>query len=92
MKVNLKEIQSETEERHLNAFKNNFEYDNVLNIGGDLSFRLNGENHVWTPETIGMLQHAVRSADYSIFKNILIRLTIKQKILKVSEVYSSLKI
>ena len=66
--VNLKEIQSETEERHLNAFKNNFEYDNVLNIGGDLSFRLNGENHVWTPETIGMLQHAVRSADYSIFK------------------------
>ena len=66
--VNLKEIQSETEERHLNAFKDNFEYDNVLNIGGDLSFRLNGENHVWTPETIGMLQHAVRSADYSIFK------------------------
>ena len=55
--INLKEIQSETEERHSNAFKNYFEYDNVLNIGGDLSFRLNGENHVWTPETIGMLQH-----------------------------------
>ena len=41
---------------------------NDLDVGGDLSFRIRGEEHVWTPETIGVLQHAVRSANYNTFK------------------------
>src|SRR5690606_41608674 len=31
--------------------------------------RLRGEEHVWTPETIGTLQHAVRSGNYRQFKS-----------------------
>ena len=66
--VGLKEIQLETENRHTKAFSKKVDINNVLDIGGDLSFRLNGENHIWTPETIGTLQHAVRSANYNTFK------------------------
>ena len=31
-----------------------------LEVGGDYAFRIRGENHVWTPDTIKDLQHAVR--------------------------------
>ncbi len=62
--VGIKEIQFETESRHLNAFINS-----QLEIGGDLSYRINGEEHVWNPETIKKLQHAVRSSNYLMFKD-----------------------
>jgi len=66
--IGLDEIQSETEKRHSLAFGDAPHLRNNLDVGGDLSYRLTGEEHVWTPETIGLLQHAVRSADYKIFK------------------------
>ncbi len=66
--IDLEEIQIETESRHFNAYSDKFSFDNDLDFGGDLSYRLHGENHVWTPETIGMLQHSVRSANYALFK------------------------
>ena len=66
--ISIEEIQSETEKRHELAFGDSPLLRNDLDVGGDLSFRLRGEEHVWTPETIGALQHAVRSADYKIFK------------------------
>jgi glutamate synthase domain-containing protein 2 len=34
-----------------------------LDVGGDYAFRLRGEDHVWTPETIAKLQHATRAND-----------------------------
>ena len=66
--ISIEEIQSETEKRHDLAFGDSPLLRNDLDVGGDLSFRLRGEEHVWTPETIGALQHAVRSADYKTFK------------------------
>ena len=30
-------------------------------MGGDYAFRLRGEDHVWTPQTIAKLQHATRA-------------------------------
>ena len=66
--LGLEEIQSETENKHELAFGDSPLLRNDLDVGGDLSFRLRGEEHVWTPETIGTLQHAVRSADYKTFK------------------------
>ena len=66
--LGIEEIQSETEKRHDLAFGDSPLLRNDLDVGGDLSFRLRGEEHVWTPETIGALQHAVRSADYKTFK------------------------
>ena len=32
----------------------------MLDVGGDYAFRLRGEAHAWTPESIARLQHAVR--------------------------------
>ena len=66
--IGLEEIQIETENRHELAFGNSPLLSNDLDVGGDLSFRIRGEEHVWTPETIGMLQHSVRSANYDTFK------------------------
>ncbi|KAA6185521.1 glutamate synthase large subunit [Thiohalocapsa marina] len=34
-----------------------------LDVGGDYAFRLRGEDHVWTPDTISKLQHATRAND-----------------------------
>ena len=32
----------------------------MLDVGGDYAFRLRGEDHAWTPDSVGRLQHAVR--------------------------------
>ena len=32
----------------------------MLDVGGDYAFRLRGEAHAWTPESVAKLQHAVR--------------------------------
>ena len=39
-----------------------------LGVGGDLAFRVTGEEHVWKPETITLLQHSVRSSDYNLIR------------------------
>nr|MBX2868973.1 glutamate synthase subunit alpha [Acidiferrobacterales bacterium] len=32
-----------------------------LDVGGEYAYRVNGESHVWNPDTISSLQHATRS-------------------------------
>src|ERR1700759_3761270 len=42
----------------------------MLDAGGDYAFRLRGEDHAWTPESVSKLQHAVRgnvADDYKAF-------------------------
>ena len=62
--VGLDEIAEETVQRHKSAYGDQPTLRNALEVGGELAFRHRGENHVWTPETISLLQHAVRSDDY----------------------------
>lgn len=59
--VGLKEIAKETAERHRLAFSDAPIYRNMLDVGGEYAYRLRGERHSWTPDTIADLQHAVRS-------------------------------
>jgi len=66
--VELEEISQETVRRHRLAFGDAPLYRNALDVGGELAFRIRGEEHAWTPETIALLQHAVRSGDYRQFK------------------------
>jgi glutamate synthase domain-containing protein 2/glutamate synthase domain-containing protein 1/glutamate synthase domain-containing protein 3 len=66
--IGLDEIAGETVRRHELAYGDSPVLRNQLDPGGDFQFRLRGEEHMWTPETIGLLQHAVRSADYKRFK------------------------
>ena len=58
--VGLAEIAAETQRRHVEAYSDKPILQNMLDVGGAYAFRLRGEEHAWTPETVGNLQHAVR--------------------------------
>ena len=58
--VGLAEIAGEAVRRHRDAYGDNPIYKTMLDVGGQYAWRLRGEAHAWTPETIGNLQHAVR--------------------------------
>jgi glutamate synthase (NADPH/NADH) large chain len=66
--IGLDEIAAETVDRHAAAFEAKTYRTTELDVGGDYAYRLRGEEHVWTPETISTLQHSVRSGDYELFK------------------------
>ncbi|MDX2343806.1 MAG: glutamate synthase central domain-containing protein, partial [Acidimicrobiia bacterium] len=66
--IGLDEIATETVRRHDAAFGSKSYTTTELDVGGDYAYRISGEDHVWTPETISTLQHAVRSGDYDLFQ------------------------
>ncbi|MBT3238465.1 MAG: glutamate synthase large subunit, partial [Rhodospirillaceae bacterium] len=66
--IGLNEVAVETLNRHSDAYGNAPVLRNALEVGGDLAYRVRGEEHIWTPDTIGKLQHAVRAGDYEGFK------------------------
>src|SRR5947207_10492343 len=58
--VGLDQIAEETARRHRDAFGDSPVLRNALEVGGDYLFRMRGEAHAWSPETVALLQHAVR--------------------------------
>src|SRR5918997_1867723 len=48
----------ETLDKHANAYPR--AHDDILPVGGVYAWRRDGEHHMWNPETIALLQHAVR--------------------------------
>ncbi len=58
--VGLKEIAEECVRRHRDAYGDSLIYKSMLDVGGDYAFRIRGEDHAWTPESVAKLQHAVR--------------------------------
>jgi glutamate synthase (NADPH/NADH) large chain len=58
--IGLDVVAEEAVRRHALAFGDSPLYRTALDVGGDYALRLRGEEHVWTSETIGALQHAVR--------------------------------
>ena len=65
--IGLEEVAAEAVRRHRDAYGDAQIYRRHLDVGGDYAFRLRGEGHVWTPHTIGKLQHAVRSNNAKTF-------------------------
>ncbi len=63
--IGMAEVAQETALRHRDAFGDAPIYRNALDVGGEYAYRLRGETHTWTPDTVATLQHAVRlgSAD-----------------------------
>jgi len=57
----LVEIAEETVRRHHDAFGNAPVYRGALDVGGEYAVRARGEAHAWTAQSVGALQHAVRS-------------------------------
>jgi glutamate synthase (NADPH/NADH) large chain len=56
----LAEIAAETARRHADAFGESPVLRTSLDVGGEYAFRVRGETHSWTPQTVSLLQHAVR--------------------------------
>ena len=68
------EIAREAVQRHQNAYGENPLYEGMLDAGGDYAFRLRGEDHAWTPNSVAKLQHAARGntrAEFTEFTNII---------------------
>jgi len=63
----LAEIATEAVRWHYNAYGNAPIYRDKLAVGGDYAFRLRGEDHMWTPDSIAKLQHATRANDANTF-------------------------
>jgi glutamate synthase domain-containing protein 2/glutamate synthase domain-containing protein 1/glutamate synthase domain-containing protein 3 len=59
--VGLPELATEALERHARAYP--APHDDLLPVGGVYAWRRDGEHHIWNPETIALVQHAVRAAD-----------------------------
>jgi glutamate synthase (NADPH/NADH) large chain len=65
--VGLAEVAQEAVRWHQQGFGNEQIYRRHLDVGGDYAYRLRGEDHIWTPETIAALQHATRANDAKTF-------------------------
>jgi glutamate synthase (NADPH/NADH) large chain/glutamate synthase (ferredoxin) len=63
--VGLKELAEEALERHARAYPEpgRTVTGQLLPVGGVYAWRRDGEHHQWNPETIALVQHAVRSAN-----------------------------
>src|SRR4029077_12437408 len=66
--VGLSEIAEEAVRRHRIAFGDSPIYREMLSVGGEYAFRVRGEDHAWTAETVGTLQHAVRGNSYDRYR------------------------
>ena len=60
--VGLEEIARETVERHSLAFSDAPVLREALEVGGEYAYRIRGEAHMWRPQVVADLQHAVRGA------------------------------
>jgi glutamate synthase (NADPH/NADH) large chain len=67
--IGIQEIAMESINEHARAFS---EKDptliNSLDAGGEYAFRVRGEAHMWTPDSIATLQRATRTNEYSTYK------------------------
>ncbi|HEV2999456.1 MAG TPA: glutamate synthase large subunit [Solirubrobacteraceae bacterium] len=59
--IGLDVLARETLDRHAQAYPSS--HEDLLPVGGVYAWRRDGERHMWNPETVALLQHAVRSAN-----------------------------
>ncbi|MBF0304028.1 MAG: glutamate synthase large subunit [Alphaproteobacteria bacterium] len=66
--LGLAQVAEETVIRHAEAWGSSPLYRDALDVGGHFAWRVRGEEHAWTPENIGLMQHAVRHGDRDTFR------------------------
>jgi glutamate synthase domain-containing protein 2/glutamate synthase domain-containing protein 1/glutamate synthase domain-containing protein 3 len=66
--VGLEVLAREAIMKHELAYKKSLEFDTELPVGGSYAFRVRGETHILNPDTIGKMQHAVRSHNFETFQ------------------------
>ncbi|MEM9104403.1 MAG: glutamate synthase large subunit [Pseudomonadota bacterium] len=60
--IGLDEVAVETHARHSRAFSDDPVLRTALEVGGEYLYRMRGENHAWSPDSVALLQHAVRGS------------------------------
>jgi glutamate synthase (ferredoxin) len=66
--IGLDAIAAESAARHAHAYTVAPELDGELDPGGQYQWRRRGEFHMYNPNSIALLQHAVRAGSYKLFK------------------------
>lgn len=66
--IGLAEVAEEAMRTHTAAFSADPVLQDMLDPGGEYAFRVRGEDHMWTPDSIAKLQHATRSGKYDTYK------------------------
>jgi glutamate synthase (NADPH/NADH) large chain len=66
--IGIFEVAEEALRVHRAAFSDDPVLANALDAGGDYAFRIRGEEHTWTPDSIAKLQHATRANNYRTYK------------------------
>ncbi len=66
--IDIDTIETETLLCHSIAYPKQTIEANDLGVGGQYAYRQRGENHLFTPETIFLLQQATKNGDYNTFK------------------------
>ena len=66
--VGLEEVAAETVGRHTDAFGDDPVLRTMLEVGGEYMYRMRGEAHIWSPDAVATLQHAVRKGSWETFK------------------------
>jgi len=67
--IGLEEVAEETLRLHNAAFGSDPVLANALDAGGEYAFRVRGEQHMWTPDSISKLQNATRTNKYETYKD-----------------------
>src|SRR5262249_23756624 len=62
--VGLDVLAAEAQWRHDHAYKVAANLDGDLEVGGQYQWRRRGEHHMYNPNTVALLQHAVRAGNY----------------------------
>ena len=66
--IDIFQVAEEALRTHQAAFSADPVLAHALEDGGEYAFRIRGEQHLWTPDSIAKLQHATRANSYSTFK------------------------
>ncbi|WP_322999156.1 glutamate synthase-related protein [Castellaniella sp.] len=66
--IDIFQVAEESLRTHQAAFGASPVLADRLDEGGDYAYRIRGEEHLWTPDSIAKLQHATRANNYSTFK------------------------
>ncbi|MEH6718578.1 MAG: glutamate synthase large subunit [Aurantimonas endophytica] len=67
--VGLDEVARETAERHVRAFSDDPILARSLEVGGEYVYRMRGESHIWSPDAVATLQHAVRTDSWDKYQD-----------------------
>ncbi len=66
--IGLNEVAEESLRLHNAAFSDDPVLAGALDAGGEYAFRVRGEEHMWTPDSIAKLQHATRTGQTETYK------------------------